>query len=120
MTSTPHILREAIIGKPSKGTSRNARKSKAISSSRGETVRRLIVVLSAAALMLLALGTPSASADVHGVSQAGCAAPGAPSGATTEASQDAPGRPDAPIPRNASDGRTQGKGGDAPAQSTNC
>jgi hypothetical protein len=83
-------------------------------------VRRLIVVTLAGALMLLALGTPSASADVHAVSQAGCAAPGAPSGATTDASQNAPGRPGAPIPRTASDGRNQEKGGDAPAQGTNC
>jgi hypothetical protein len=83
-------------------------------------VRKLIVVAVAAALMLLTLGTAPASADVHGVSQAGCAPTGVPSGATTDASQEAPGRPDPPIPFRASDERTQGKGGDAPAEGTNC
>jgi hypothetical protein len=83
-------------------------------------VRRFIVIPLAVALMLLALGTPSASADVHGVSQAGCAAPGAPSGATSDGSRAAPGRPEAPIPRTASDGRNQEKGDDAPAQGPNC
>ncbi len=67
-----------------------------------------------------ALPAGSAFADVHGVSEAECAAPGAPSGATVQASRDAPGRPDAPIPRTASDGRTQGKANDAPTQGTNC
>jgi hypothetical protein len=66
-----------------------------------------------------ATGT-AALADVHGVSQAGCAAPGAPSGATTDASRSAPGRPDAPIPVTASGGRTQGQGGNADALGTNC
>jgi hypothetical protein len=83
-------------------------------------MRRLIAVSLTAALMLLALGAPPAGADVHLVSQAGCAAPGAPSGATTEASRDAPGRPEGQIPENASGNRTQGKGGDAPAEGTNC
>ena len=56
-------------------------------------------------------------ADVHGVSQAQCGL-AAQSGATM--SRDAPGRPDAPIPVMASDGKTQGKGGAASANGTNC
>ena len=72
------------------------------------------------ALMLFAVGATPAVAAVHNVSNAGCAAPGAPSGASTDASQNAPGRPDGQIPVNASDGRTQGQGGDAEAQGTNC
>ena len=83
-------------------------------------MRRSIVLLLTSTVMLVALGPAPAAADVHAVSQAGCAAPGAPSGATTQASRDAPGRPDAPIPVTASGGRTQGQGGDAPAQGTNC
>jgi hypothetical protein len=82
---------------------------------RKSVVRSLLLALTLAA----ASATP-ALADVHGVSNAECARDGAPSGATVEASQDAPGRPGAPIPRNASDGRTQGKANDAPAQGTNC
>ncbi|MGH2957821.1 MAG: hypothetical protein ACRDL6_12620 [Solirubrobacterales bacterium] len=81
-------------------------------------MRRAITLLAAAAA--LALGAGTASADVHGVSQAGCAADGAPSGATSDGSQSAPGRPEAPIPVTASDGRHQGRGGVAPAQGTNC
>ena len=72
------------------------------------------------AFMLFAMGTAPAAADVHGVSNAECAATGAPSGATTEASRAAPGRPDAPIPVTASGDRTQGRGNDADAQGTNC
>jgi hypothetical protein len=72
------------------------------------------------AVVLFALAATPAAADVHGVSNAECAAPGAPSGATSEASRAAPGRPDAPIPVTASDGRTQGRGNDADAQGTNC
>jgi hypothetical protein len=81
-------------------------------------MRRVIALIGAAAALALAPAT--AGADVHAVSQAGCAAEGAPSGATTDQSRAAPGRPDAPIPVTASDGRTQGKGGDAPAQGMNC
>lgn len=81
-------------------------------------MRRVITFVAVAAALTLAPAT--AGADVHGVSQAGCAAEGAPSGATTEQSRAAPGRPDAPIPVTASNGRTQGKGGDAGAQGTNC
>jgi hypothetical protein len=72
------------------------------------------------ALLLLALSATPALADVHGVSNAGCARDGAPSGATQQASRDAEGRPNAPIPVSASGGRTQGQGGDADAQGTNC
>ena len=72
------------------------------------------------AVVLFAMAATPAVADVHGVSNAECSAPGAPSGATTDASRAAPGRPDAPIPVTASDGRTQGRGNDADAQGTNC
>jgi hypothetical protein len=71
-------------------------------------------------LALLALSATPAGADVHGVSNAECAPTGVPSGATVQASRDAPGRPEAPIPVSASDGRTQGRGNDADAQGTNC
>ena len=78
------------------------------------------VALPVLSLVLFAGGVSPAAGDVHGVSNAECAAPGAPSGATTDASRAAPGRPDAPIPVTASDGRTQGRGNDADAQGTNC
>ena len=83
-------------------------------------MRRFILTPLALALALVALAATPAMADVHGVTQAGCAAPGAPSGATSDGSRDASGRPDAPIPVTASDGRTQGKAGQADAQGTNC
>jgi hypothetical protein len=83
-------------------------------------VRRSDVRLLVLTLMLLTGGATPAVADVHGVSNAECAAPGAPSGATTDASRNASGRPDAPIPDSASDGRTQGRGDAADAQGTNC
>ena len=83
-------------------------------------MRRFVSSLVVLAMVLVAIGATSALADVHGVSQAECAAPGAPSGATTDASRAAPGRPDAPIPVTASAGRTQGRGDDADAQGTNC
>jgi hypothetical protein len=82
------------------------------------TMRRVVVAAAAALAMGVTAGP--ASADVHGVSQAGCAPDGVPSGATAAASRAAPGRPDAPIPVTASDGRTQGMGGDADAQGANC
>jgi hypothetical protein len=82
---------------------------------RGSVVRVLVL-----AVVLFALAATPAVADVHGVSNAECAAPGAPSGATTDASRAAPGRPDAPIPVTASDDRTQGRGNDADAQGTSC
>jgi hypothetical protein len=81
-------------------------------------MRRVVAVLVAALALALTAGT--ASADVHGVSQAGCAPDGVPAGATAQPSRDAPGRPNAPIPVTASEGKTQSKGGDAPAQGTNC
>ena len=83
-------------------------------------MRRFVLPLVVLALVLVAMSATPVLADVHGVSQAECAAPGAPSGATTDASRSAPGRPDAPIPVSASDGRTQGRGDDANAQGTNC
>ena len=82
-------------------------------------MKRVVALLIGAALAL-ALATGTASADVHGVSQAGCAADGAPSGATADASRAAPGRPDAPIPVTASVGKHQGRGGAASAQGQNC
>ena len=87
---------------------------------RSKAVRRFIVRLVVLVLVLFGAVATPAVADVHAVSNAGCAAPGAPSGATTAASRAAPGRPDAPIPVTASDDRTQGRGGDADAQGTNC
>jgi hypothetical protein len=83
-------------------------------------MRGFVLPLLVVAMVLVAMAATPALADVHLVSQAGCAAPGAPSGATTDASRSAPGRPDAPIPVSASGGRTQGRGGDADAQGTNC
>jgi hypothetical protein len=83
-------------------------------------MRRFVLPLLVLALVLFAMSATAALADVHAVSQAGCAAPGAPSGATTDGSRSAPGRPDAPIPVSASDRRTQGRGGDADAGGTNC
>jgi hypothetical protein len=83
-------------------------------------MRRFVLPLLVLALVLFAMGAAPALADVHGVSQAECAAPGAPSGATSDGSRSAPGRPDAPIPVTASDGRTQGRGDDADAHGTNC
>jgi anti-sigma factor RsiW len=74
--------------------------------------RVLALLVAAAVALTLALAAGTASADVHGVSQAGCAANGAPSGASQEQSRTAPGRPAAPIPVTASDGKHQGKGGD--------
>jgi hypothetical protein len=80
-------------------------------------VKRLALLV--AVLLGLAFPAGSAFADVHGVSQAGCAAEGAPSGA--QMSREAPGRPAGPIPVNATDNADpQGQGGDAPAQGTNC
>jgi hypothetical protein len=70
-------------------------------------------------VILLALA-PTGSADVHVVSQAGCAPDGVASGAIASRHAIDQGRPTAPIPVNASQGRTQGRGGAAPAQGTNC
>jgi hypothetical protein len=83
-------------------------------------MRTSVVRASVLGLILSAAIATPALAHVHGVSNAECAAPGAPSGATSAGSQAAPGRPDAPIPFNASGERTQGRGNDADAQGTNC
>ncbi|MCH8093508.1 MAG: hypothetical protein IH953_02840 [Chloroflexi bacterium] len=64
------------------------------------------------AVLLLAMVVIPAFADVHGVSQASCGASGN-SGATQSR---VAGRPGAQIPVTASDGKTQGTGGTAPAQ----
>jgi hypothetical protein len=72
-------------------------------------MRRVLPLLVAVALTL-APGT--ASADVHGVSQAGCSEN--PKAGATQ-SRDAEGRPGFPIPVTASDGKHQGKGGDGDA-----
>jgi hypothetical protein len=73
-------------------------------------MRRVVAVLGASAIAI-GVGTAPAAADVHVVSQAACGA-SENSGATM--SRDAVGRPDAPIPVTASEGRTQGKGGMLP------
>jgi hypothetical protein len=81
-------------------------------------VRKVFLLITVVAIVALTLAGAPASADVHGVSQAGCAPDGVASGAIS--SRGAPGRPDAPIPVSATGGRTQGQGGDAPAQGQNC
>ena len=78
--------------------------------------KRILVVVAMALLLLTALGG-TALADVHAISQAGCGN-SAQAGATQ--SREAPGRPDAPIPVSASEGRTQGQGGQADAEGQNC
>jgi hypothetical protein len=80
-------------------------------------MKRAILMVLAVALVLVAALSGTALADVHGVSQAGC---GASSSAGATESREAPGRPDAPIPVTASDGRTEGQGGAADAQGENC
>ena len=81
--------------------------------------RRIAVIVATLALMMGTLAM-TAGADVDPVSQANCAAAGAPSGAKVQASRDATGRPDALIPVTASDGKTRGQGGAASANGTNC
>ncbi len=80
-------------------------------------MRRAILMLLAAGLLLLTALAGTAVADVHGVSQAGC---GESSNAGATQSRDVEGRPGAPIPRTASDGRTEGQGGTADAEGENC
>jgi len=80
-------------------------------------MKRVLAVLIAAAAMTVGLTAGTASADVHGVSQADCG--NSPSAGATQ-SRGAPGRPDAPIPVSASDGRTQTKGDLAGAQGVHC
>ena len=79
---------------------------------RGIIMRALTV-----AIMLVTALPGTALADVHAVSQAGC---GNSDNAGATRSREAPGRPDAPIPVSASEGRTQGQGGTADAQGQNC
>jgi hypothetical protein len=88
-------------------------------------MRRTLGVLVAAAAIAIGLMAGTASADVHGVSQAGCAADPSRSGAnqvpdhaiSDEAGE--PGRPEAPIPVSASPFETAaehpGKGGNGDA-----
>lgn len=80
-------------------------------------MRRFTLAVPAIAMAVLAA---PAGAHVHNVSNAECAPTGVRSGATSAGSQAAPGRPDAQIPVTASEGRTQGRANDAPAQGTNC
>jgi hypothetical protein len=81
-------------------------------------MKRLLLL--ASMVIGLALAAGPALADVHNVSNAECAAPGAPSGASSDGSRAAPGRPDGQIPVTASGNETVGKGDDADAQGTNC
>lgn len=108
------------IYKPSTAARYGVLTSGAFHAKGASLVRRSLVRPVLLALLLAAASATPVLADVHGVSNAECAAPGAPSGATTPASRAAPGRPDAPIPVSASEGRTQGRGNDADAQGTNC
>lgn len=82
-------------------------------------MKRFIVTAGMIGAMMAATAT-GATAHVHGVSQAGCAASGAPSGAQGSIHAIEKGRPGPPIPVTASDGKTQGQGGSAAAQGTNC
>jgi hypothetical protein len=77
--------------------------------------RTILAVLTVTLLLLTMSGT--ALADVHAVSQAGC---GNSSNAGATQSRDASGRPDAPIPVDASGDETKGQGGTAPAQGQHC
>lgn len=83
-------------------------------------MRKKILNFVFASALLIALAVTlfgaagTASADVHGVSQAGCGRDGN-SGATNQASRDAGGRPDAPIPVTASEGKSGSGGGRADA-----
>jgi len=75
-------------------------------------MRRVVAVLVAAAAMVTALATGTASADVHRISQAACA--DNPKAGATQSDQ-AIGRPIAPIPVSASPFDLMnfpGKGGD--------
>ena len=81
-------------------------------------MRKAIVLVFLLALMLLALGAAPAFARVDNVSQTKCAATigDEPAGASF-ASASAPG---GVIPTAASGGKSQSKGGAAPAQGINC
>ncbi|HUH07057.1 MAG TPA: hypothetical protein VML96_04530 [Egibacteraceae bacterium] len=82
-------------------------------------MRRATVLLLLALTMAFSLA-PVAWADVHGVSQAQCSPDGVLSGAIRSRHAIEFGRPGAPIPVTASGGSTQGQGGAAPANGTNC
>jgi hypothetical protein len=83
-------------------------------------MRRITSILLLMSLLVIGLA-PMAAADVHGVSQANCAPVGVASGAIgSRHAIGEPGRPAAPIPVTASDGRSQGKGGQADAQGRHC
>jgi hypothetical protein len=69
-------------------------------------------------LLLAAASATPALADVHLVSEADCAPTGVPSGASADASRDAPGRPDGQIPIQAG-GLEEGKAVDD-AQGKHC
>ncbi len=82
-------------------------------------MRGAIVLVFLLALMLLALGAAPAFAKVHAVSQAGCAAADAPSGAISAGA--AANAPAAVIPLTVTSFTTfPGSGGAAPAVGTNC
>jgi hypothetical protein len=82
-------------------------------------MKRVLAILIAAGAMTVGLTAGGASADVHGVSQADCGkSPNA--GAIQSRRAIVHGRPAALIPVTASKGRTQGRGGSAPAQGQNC
>jgi hypothetical protein len=78
-------------------------------------MKRVIAVLVAVGAMAIGLTAGTASADVHGISQAGC---GASPNAGATVSTDVESRPDAPIPVTASGFTAStfpGKGGDRDA-----
>jgi hypothetical protein len=78
------------------------------------------LALFVAVLFALALPSGSALADVHAVSEANCAPTGVPSGASSDGSRAAPGRPDGPIPVNATENADpQGKANNR-AEGMNC
>jgi hypothetical protein len=86
-------------------------------------MKRVLAILIAAGAMTVGLTAGGASADVHGVSQAGCGKSenaGAIQSRRAIDVKNGHGRPAALIPVTASKGRTQGKGGSAPAQGQNC
>ena len=87
---------------------------------KGEKMRRAIVLVFLLALMLLALGAAPAFGQVHGVSQAGCAADTVVVVAAAGANLSSDNSPLGPIPVTASDSRTQGRGGAAGAEGIFC
>ncbi len=83
-------------------------------------MRRFFVLVSSLALLVLTIGGAPATAHVHAVSQAGCAQDDAPAGGRGSAHAIDNGRPAAPIPVTASEGKTQSRGGEAPAEGMSC